>query len=93
MLKVIMLCNGLTVIGLQKESDHARLVRVQDPLLFRYEKSKDGTIMNFQAYDTVAKPREVRFRVDAMYRANEDQTRQYEAARATIFGKLEEQDG
>lgn len=85
MLKIIMLCNGQMIAGLQDDNDHVRLVRIKDPLLFRYEKKNDVWCMVFQPYDAVSKPREVRFRIDAMYPANDAQTRQYEKARNEIF--------
>ena len=84
MLKVIMTDNGISLMGMQSESDHARLIKVRDPLLFLYN-LVPGSDIDFSPIDMLAKPRDIRFRFVMMYDANEEQARQYNAACAKIF--------
>ncbi len=93
MIKVILMHNGISVIGDQIENDHVRLLRIKDPLIFTYRKDEnDDWAMFFQSMDIVAKPREARIAAMALFDANKDQVRQYKDACDTIF-KTEKTNG
>ncbi len=92
MIKVILMHNGISVIGDQVENDHVRLLRIKDPLIFSYRKDdNDDWTMFFQPMDIVAKPREARIAAMALFDATEDQIRQYKEVCVKIF-KTEKDD-